>query len=102
MPRGRPFKPGHKKFGGRVAGQPNKITTEIRELLREILPRDELKRRWLKMLNSKDRYIMMKAFELAHHYLFGKPVQRVAGDEDAPPIKIDISAIPKFRVATKQ
>jgi hypothetical protein len=29
---------------------------------------------------------------------FGKPVQAVAGEELAPPIRIDISAIPKFRV----
>jgi hypothetical protein len=30
--------------------------------------------------------------------MFGKPVQPVASEELAPPIKIDISAIPKFRV----
>ena len=35
---------------------------------------------------------------LAQFYLFGKPVQPVASEEFAPPIKIDISAIPKFRV----
>jgi hypothetical protein len=41
--------------------------------------------------------IAMKAFELANHYMFGKPVQPVASEELAPPIN-DISAIPKFRV----
>jgi hypothetical protein len=30
--------------------------------------------------------------------VFGKPVQPVASEELAPPIKVDISAIPKFRV----
>jgi len=30
--------------------------------------------------------------------MFGKPAQPVVGEELAPPIKIDISAIPKFRV----
>jgi hypothetical protein len=41
----------------------------------------------------------MKAFELMLHYRFGRPVQPVAGgDEEAPPIKIDISAIPKHLV----
>jgi hypothetical protein len=49
-------------------------------------------------LYSKDPQIAMKAFELAIHYMFGKPVQPVVGEELAPPIKIDISAIPKFRV----
>jgi hypothetical protein len=39
----------------------------------------------------------MKALEVALHYMFGKPVQAVVSDEQAPPIKIDISAIPKYR-----
>jgi hypothetical protein len=30
-------------------------------------------------------------------YLFGKPVQLVLGEELAPPIMIDISAIPRRR-----
>jgi hypothetical protein len=33
--------------------------------------------------------------KLANAYLFRKPVQAVVGEELAPPIKIDISAIPK-------
>jgi hypothetical protein len=40
----------------------------------------------------------MKAFELMLHYRFGKPVQPVVGEELAPPIKIDISAIPTRHV----
>jgi hypothetical protein len=40
----------------------------------------------------------MKAFELAIHYMFGKPVQSVVGKDFAPPIKIDISAIPRHLV----
>jgi hypothetical protein len=40
----------------------------------------------------------MKALEVALHYMFGKPVQAVVSEEQAPPIKINISAIPQFRV----
>jgi hypothetical protein len=47
---------------------------------------------------SKDPQIAMKAFELMLHYRFGRPVQPVAGEEMAPPIKIDISAIPTRHV----
>jgi hypothetical protein len=47
---------------------------------------------------TKDPEIAMKAFELALHYRFGKPMTIVAGPEEHPPIKIDISAIPKHHV----
>ena len=42
-----------------------------------------------------------EAFKLANYYMFGKPVTIVAGAEEPPPIKINISAIPKFRVSSK-
>jgi hypothetical protein len=35
-----------------------------------------------------------EAFKLAQFYMFGKPVQPVASEELAPPIKIDISEVP--------
>jgi hypothetical protein len=47
---------------------------------------------------ARIRTFALEAFKLAHHYLVGKPVQPVVGEELAPPIKIVISAIPKFRV----
>jgi hypothetical protein len=62
------------------------------------LPEEELAKLWKKKLYSKDSQIAMKAFEMAMQYMFGRPVQPVASEELAPPIKIDISAIPKFRV----
>jgi hypothetical protein len=61
------------------------------------LPEEELAGLRKQKLYSKDPQIAMKAFELAIHYMFGKPVQPVASEELAPPIKIDISAIPKHR-----
>jgi hypothetical protein len=63
-----------------------------------MLPKDELEKLWNEKLRSKDEHIAMKAFELALHYMFGKPVQPEVSQEQAPPIKIDISAIPQHRV----
>jgi hypothetical protein len=40
----------------------------------------------------------MKALEVALYYMFAKPAQPVVGEEIAPPVKTDISVIPKFRV----
>jgi hypothetical protein len=92
------FDKGHEKRGGRKKGTRNKGTDSIKILLNTLLPEEELAKLWKKKLYSKDPQIAMKAFELAIHYMFGKPVQPVASEELAPPIKIDISAIPQFRV----
>jgi hypothetical protein len=92
------FDKGHEKRGGRKKGTRNKGTDSIKILLNTLLPEEELAKLWKKKLYSKDPQIAMKAFELAIRYMFGKPVQPVASEELAPPIKIDISAIPKFRV----
>jgi hypothetical protein len=92
------FANGHKKLGGRKQGTRNKVTVELKQLLNRLLPEERLEKLWNKMLQSKDPHIAMKAFELALHYMFGKPVQPIVGEELAPPIKIDISAIPKHRV----
>jgi hypothetical protein len=92
------FDKGHEKLGGRKKGTGNKGTESIKILLSTLLPEEELAKLWKKKLYSKDPHIAMKAFEMAVHYMFGKPVQPVAGEELAPPIKIDISAIPTRHV----
>jgi hypothetical protein len=92
------FDKGHEKLGGRKKGTRNKGTDSIKTLLNTLLPEEELAGLWKRKLYSKNPHVAMKAFELAIHYMFGKPVQPVAGEELEPPIKIDISAIPKFRV----
>ena len=56
---------------------------------------------WNKFLQHKNPHIAFEAFKLANYYMFGKPVTIVAGAEEPPPIKINISAIPKFRVSSK-
>jgi hypothetical protein len=92
------FEKGHKRVGGRVKGVPNHATLAIKDLLNRELPQEDQARLWHKHLNNKDPHIAIKAFEMANHYLYGKPVQPIVGEELAPPIRIDISAIPKHRV----
>jgi hypothetical protein len=97
------FDKGHEKLGGRKKGTGNKATVELKELLNRMVPEKELEALWRKKLGHKDPAIAMKAFELMLHYRFGRPVQPVAGgDEEEAPIKIDISAIPKFRVKANE
>ena len=62
------------------------------------MPEEELAGLWKQKLYSKNPHVAMKAFELAIHYMFGRPVQPVVGEDFAPPMKIDISAIPKHHV----
>ena len=88
------FEKGHKKAGGRKPGSLNKATESIKNLLNELLPEDRLRSEWEHHLRHKDPQIRWKAFVLANAYLFGKPVMPISGPEDAPPIHIDISAIP--------
>jgi hypothetical protein len=92
------FEKSHEKLGGRKKGTRNKGTDSIKTLLNTLLPEEELAGLWKQKLYSKNPRVAMKAFELAIHYMFGKPVQPVASEELAPPIKIDISAIPTRHV----
>ena len=83
-----------RKTGGRTAGTPNKATIGVKALVTAVLPDDRLKKEWNKWLRHRDPHIAFAAFKLANFYLFGKPMQPVVGEEDAPPVHIDISAIP--------
>lgn len=89
---------GHKTPGsGRKPGTPNKVTDSIKALLNRLLPEKKLAEEWEYHLAHKDPQIRYKTFELANAYLFGKPVMPIQGAEDAPPVHIDISAIPRKR-----
>jgi hypothetical protein len=83
-----------RKTGGRQKGARNVATAGIKALLAEVLSDAELKRRWKKWLGHRDQHIAFEAFKLALSYLYGKPIQPVVDEEPAPPIRIDISAIP--------
>jgi hypothetical protein len=95
------FEKSHEKLGGRKKGTRNKGIDSIKTLLNTLLPEEELAGLWKQKLNSKNPHVAMKAFELALHYMFGKPAQPQVGEENAPPIKIDISAIPTRHVKAK-
>lgn len=88
---------GSPKTGGRKAGTPNKVTDSIKNLLNELFPEARLKTLWEYHLKNEVPSTRYRTFEMANHYLFGKPVMPIQGAEDAPPIKIDISAIPRKR-----
>ena len=85
-----------KRFGGRQKGTPNIATRELKAMIDHMLPPAEIEKRWKKFLNSIDEKTAYKAFEMALHYRYGKPIQVVMGQEDLPPVKIDISAIPVY------
>jgi hypothetical protein len=85
-----------RKTGGRQKGSRNIASAGIKTLLGEVLCDAELKRRWKRWLGHRNEHIAFEAFKLALSYLYGKPVQPVV-DDLAPPLKIDISAIPSYR-----
>lgn len=87
---------GH-KTGGRTAGTPNKATQGIKDLLARLFDDKELAKRWRFFLDHKDPGLRWKAFELYNAYRFCKPPLPVVGDEDLPPVSINISAIPRTR-----
>jgi hypothetical protein len=84
-----------KKTGGRKPGSTNKVTDSIRALLNRLLPEKELAKQWAHHLKHSDPQIRYKSFELANHYMFGKPPLPIIGAEDQPPVMINISAIPQ-------
>jgi hypothetical protein len=92
-----PFQKGQPKIAGRKKGTPNKITESIKNLLNTLLPEEKFAAQWKHHLEHKDPQIRYKTFELANAYLFGKPVMPIQGAENAPPVHIDISAIPMKR-----
>lgn len=61
-----------------------------------MVPDDRLKKEGNKWLRHSDPRIAFEAFKLASAYLFGKTVQAVAGEELAPPIKIDNQRDPEI------
>lgn len=92
------FKKGHKKppGSGKRLGQKNYITLEVKEVLDLMLPPAELERRWRILLDHRNPWIALRAFELALAYRYGKPKtdERSERDADDVPTVIDISAIP--------
>jgi len=95
------FEKGHGKFGGRKKGTPNKASANVKDLLANVYNEEEFVEDFRRLRKSKDERIRLEVLKLALAYQFGKPVQPIASEEPAPPIKIDISAIPSHRVPAK-
>ncbi len=70
--------PGHKKMGGRKKGTPNKVTADIKALLRvhgEMFV-DEL----VKLCTHKDANVRHKALKLAFDRGYGQAVQHIEAE----------------------
>jgi len=95
------FEKGHEKLGGRKKGVRNKASASVKDLLAKVYSEDDFIEDFELLRKSKDDRIRLEILKLALSYQYGKPVQPVVGEELAPPIKIDISAIPSHRVPAK-
>jgi hypothetical protein len=87
-----------RKTGGRKPGSLNKATLGVKEILARVYTEQVHEKDCRKWRSHKDPRIAWEAFKLAQSYMHGKPVQPLAEVEESPPIKIDISAIPSYRV----
>jgi len=96
------FNKGHEIFGGRKKSVRNKCSAHIKDLLAKIYCEEDFIEDFAKLRKSHDDRIRLEVLKLALAYQFGKPIQPVISEEPAPPIKIDISAIPRHgeRVTT--
>jgi hypothetical protein len=52
---------------------------------------------WRLLTEAQDLRIRLDARKLLYSYLFGKPIQPVTTDEQAPPVTINITSIPRTR-----
>lgn len=86
-----------RKTGGRKKNTSNAATYSIKLMLGELVHDARNRDLWEKWLTHKDPHFAWEAFKLAQAYMFGKPVQPIVGEEDLPPVRIDISAIPMKR-----
>jgi hypothetical protein len=82
---------------GRKKGTPNKVTDSLKTLLNDMFPEERLRKEWEFHLKSDVSSTRYRTFEMANHYMFGKPAVIIIGSEDQPPVHIDISAIPRKR-----
>jgi hypothetical protein len=93
-----PFKKGHEKTGGRQLGSKNKATQDLKATLHEVLPEWRVKELLDGFLNSKDKQVSLRAFELSLAYMFGKPVQTVTHEEKSERWEvIDMTGLPATR-----
>jgi hypothetical protein len=80
---------GHAKYGGRLAGTPNKATAEIRDLARADGPAvfKELVRLAFKSNSEQTRVAAIK--EILDR-AYGRPTQPIDGDEHGGPVIVNV------------
>ncbi len=101
-----------KGHGGARSGSGRKAAVEpptashgrdwARELLEKLNAPAEAKesyelQQWRVLTEAQDLRIRLDARKILAAYLFGKPVQPIVGDDQLPPVQINISAIPRRR-----
>jgi hypothetical protein len=64
-----------------------------RNWARAILPVKREKELWQKWLESDDAELSHKTFMRLTEYLYGKPIQPVAGDGDGSPVRIEFRGL---------
>jgi hypothetical protein len=73
-PSGRPFRPGHRKLGGRAKGTPNRVSAEMRTFLRSVIEDPEYQEALrARMIAGKAAHME----QLAAYYTCGKPQEQV-------------------------
>jgi len=91
------FEKGRSKTGGRKKGTPYKISASVKDFLFKVYEDEAVLILDIERLRKdRDPRIRLEIVKLAVAYQFGKPVQPIV-DEDPPPLRIDISAIPRKR-----
>jgi hypothetical protein len=86
-----------RKTGGRQKGARNIASEGVKQILGSIYTAEAQTKEWKRWAKHKDPRLAFETFKLALSYLYGKPVQKIVGEEEAVPIKIDVSAIPSYR-----
>jgi hypothetical protein len=76
------IRPKRKKTGGRKKGTPNKVSTDLKALMRAKAP--TIYRRLLKLTNHADPNVRLRALELYTNRAWGRPEQPLTGDSDNP------------------
>ncbi len=75
----------------------------LEQLDRPAKPEDSYDiQQWRLLTEAKDLRIRLDARKILIAYLFGKPVQPIVGDDQLPPVQINISALPMTRNLTKR
>ena len=86
-----------RKTGGRQRGEQNVASEGVKQILGSIYTAEAQTREWKRWSKHKDPRIAFETFKPALSYLYGKPAQTIAGEEEAAPNDVNVSAMPCYR-----